>query len=492
MVKLDERVIVRMSRPLSNDLFRLIFSRYPGKEWGSFIRLGFHETKDNLIMTLHSIDSPVAKDLEENSWITEIQAQYTSRILRNAEKHPYALGFVHSHPKGWLTSPSASDLAMEKYYAELLKPYTNDRPFASLVFAEDDNQNLSATGRVHWKGKWHKVDRFIIEGKYVTKTDYKQKMLSSEKLKRIARLASQFSERSAEHLAASVVGVVGASGTGSPCIELLARAGIGKLVVVDPEIFSDSNLERIHGSFESDIKKELPKVVIAGRHIKSINPDCEVVLIEGRVPQSMVVNELLKCDLVLGCTDLHSARVSLSDLSLRYLLPIIDVGVIMEGKDGKITGQVIQINRLFPKDPCVYCRGMVDSVIVDQELMPPEEQARRRKEAKRAQKEGREPNLYWKDIPQLNTVGFLTTLAGSMVMSYTIGYLTGSYGMVKNRIELNLSQHGIQIAELNETFDTECRCRKNIGTGDQEIMAVMSSAPAHWKEPKVHKAKVAK
>jgi molybdopterin-synthase adenylyltransferase len=265
----------------------------------------------------------------------------------------------------------------------------------------------------------------------------------------------------------------------------LGRAGVGKVIIIDPEVFEDSNLERVHGSVYNDIAIKTPKVVIAGRHLKSINPKCKVILIKGRIPQEAVINELLKCDIVLGCTDLHSARVALSDISLRYLIPVIDVGVVMEGRQGTITGQVVQINRLFPNDPCVYCRNMINSKIVKQELMSPEEQKEHINEAEKAKREGRDPRLYWIDVPQLNTVGYLTTLAGSMLVSYTVGYLTGRFKMVANRIELNLSPQGIQVVESNEIYDPECRCGSNAGVADQNALAIMSSAPAHWPKPEL-------
>lgn len=477
-------VIVRMAEPLTEQLFQLIFRRYPYKEWGSFLRFGIRVTTESLILTLQAIDAPISGDLDETSDITEIQAQYTSTMLGLTETHPYAVGFVHSHPLSFGTGPSPSDYRMEQYYANLLIPYKPGLPFISLIFALNEANDLSATGRIFWSGEWYEVEKFIIGNKSVAILNYfKPKALSEEALKRIQRLASQFSIEAAQTLAGATVAIVGASGTGSPCIELLARAGVGKLVIVDPEVFDDSNLERVHGSKFDDIAAGTAKVSIAGRHVKAINPDCEVVLILGRIPQPEVVDQLIACNLILGCTDLHSARVALSDIALRYLTPTIDVGVVMEGFDGRLTGQVIQINRLFPNDPCVYCRKMVNSQVVQQELMSPEEKERRKAEARKAKAEGREAGMYWIDIPQLNTVGYLTTLAGSLAIGYAIGFLTGRFDMNVNRIELNLSRHGIQIVEKDEDFDPDCTCSSHKGVSDLDPYAAMISAPQHWPQP---------
>lgn len=475
------KVIVRMAAPQSEELFNIIFSRYPKSEWGTFVRFGFHLSGEQLVLTLTHIDAPAAGDLNPKTWVTEIQAQYTSRMLARTESHPFAVGFVHSHPEAFHTGASASDDDMESYYSLLLESYTPGRPFASLIFAMDAQQNMSATGRVYWNQQWVEVDNFIIEGREIAIENYQHNAyLSEEAIRKVERLASQFSIESAQKLARSTVGIVGASGTGSPCIELLARAGVGKLIIVDPELFDESNLERVHGSGYEDVADKTAKVVIAGRHVKSINPTCEVLMIKGRIPQEEVIYQLLSCDIVLGCTDLHSARAALSDMSIRYLVPVIDVGVVMEGKDGKVTGQVVQINRLFPKDPCVYCRDMINSKLAEQELMSPEVQTQRQLEAAKAKKEGRNAGAYWLDKPQLNTVGYLTTLAGSLMISYVVGYLTGRFDMKNNRVEINLSVHGIQVVDKNEEHDPDCSCRQNQGTADQDVMAIISTAPAHW------------
>ena len=91
--------------------------------------------------------------------------------------------------------------------------------------------------------------------------------------------------------------------------------------------------------------------------------------------------------------------------------------------------------------------------------------------------------MYWIETPQLNTVGYLTTLAGSLVISYAIGYLTGRFDMNVNRIELNLSRHGIQIVEKDEKFDMDCTCSTGKGVSDQDPSTIMISAPQHWPQP---------
>jgi hypothetical protein len=129
---------------------------------------------------------------------------------------------------------------------------------------------------------------------------------------------------------------------------------------------------------------------------------------------------------------------------------------------------------------------MVNSQIAGQELMTEEEREERKSEAEKVKKTSGKSNAYWIDVPQLNTVGYLTTLAGSMVTAHVIGYLTGRYTMPKNRIEINLGTRGTQIVEKDEKADLNCLCQSFIGAADQHPDAVISSAPGHWDSPIIH------
>lgn len=480
-----KKALVRISQPEKDKLWNVLFKRYPDDEWGTFVRLGWVETAQGIVLTLKSIDEPLEGDLNEETNITGINGQYTRRAIRLSQTHEFAVGFVHSHPESWYTIPSESDEDMETYFSGLFQGYR--KPFVSLIFSKK-GKRISASGRLYLNGECIEIKKFCIEGEYHP-TLYNFEMpsyLSENALKRVARLASAFSEEAAQLLAAATVGIIGQSGTGSPASELLCRAGVGKIIGVDGDIFTDSNHERVHGSGFEDINTDIPKVLIAKRHLSFINPYCEYIPIEGKIPQKEIIDQLLWCDIVIGATDLHSSRVALSELSYRYLVPVIDMGVIMEGSNGLISAQVIQINRLFPGDPCVYCRNMIDPQIAAQELMTEKELSERQAEAKKAKEDGRQPNAYWKEMPQLNTVGYLTTMAASVVVGYVIGYLTGRFSMAKNRSEISCTRKGMQVVEKDAKKGTDCVCATGYGSARQELYSLISTAPAHWPRPVFH------
>src|SRR5208282_6802257 len=101
------------------------------------------------------------------------------------------------------------------------------------------------------------------------------------------------------------------------------------------------------------------KAAVARDHINAIDPSIKVVSICGRLPQKEVVDAVVTADVVLGCTDQQHSRLALSDLAFRYLVPSIDCGVVLEGKDGNVTAQVAQFVRFLAADPCALCREMI-------------------------------------------------------------------------------------------------------------------------------------
>jgi len=112
--------------------------------------------------------------------------------------------------------------------------------------------------------------------------------------------------------------IVGCGALGSSHAELLARAGVGFLRIVDRDFVEASNLQRQTMFTESDAEDRLPKAVAAANHIKRINSNVVVESIVADVNNSNVERLIETCDLVVDGTDNFSTRYLINDACVKH------------------------------------------------------------------------------------------------------------------------------------------------------------------------------
>ena len=112
--------------------------------------------------------------------------------------------------------------------------------------------------------------------------------------------------------------VVGCGALGSAQVETLARAGVGRLRIVDRDFVEESNLQRQTMFTERDARERVPKAVAAGRRVAEINSDvaCETEVAD--VTQSNVERLIEACDVVLDGTDNFATRFLLNDACVKH------------------------------------------------------------------------------------------------------------------------------------------------------------------------------
>jgi len=130
------------------------------------------------------------------------------------------------------------------------------------------------------------------------------------------------------------VGVAGCSGTGSWVIEMLARLGIGHLVLVDPDRIERKNLNRIVNSRGQDAHDADFKVDAIARAIVGMELGTVVDVFREDLTKRVVIQALATCDVIFGCLDSADGRDVLNRISTYYCVPYLDVGVRLDA-DGK-------------------------------------------------------------------------------------------------------------------------------------------------------------
>ncbi len=121
-----------------------------------------------------------------------------------------------------------------------------------------------------------------------------------------------------EKLLNSRVLLIGCGALGASHAEMLARAGVGKLRIVDRDFVEFTNLQRQTLFKESDAAERLPKAVAAKARIAEINSQADVEAIIADVTNSNVEALIKDCDVVLDGTDNFLVRYLLNDACVKH------------------------------------------------------------------------------------------------------------------------------------------------------------------------------
>lgn len=131
--------------------------------------------------------------------------------------------------------------------------------------------------------------------------------------------------------------VVGAGGLGGFVCNGLARFGVGRLTVVDGDVFSESNLNRQLFARPDTIGRS--KALVCKEELERINRDVSVTAVSAMLEESNARRLLSGHDLVIDCLDSPQARILLEDACERLELIFVH---------GAVSGDTGQVAAVFP------------------------------------------------------------------------------------------------------------------------------------------------
>ena len=189
-----------------------------------------------------------------------------------------------------------------------------------------------------------------------------------------------------KRLRSSKVTVVGCGALGSAETELLARAGVGAIRVVDRDVVDVTNLHRTHMVSERDAYEGTPKAAACARGVSMIDSSIKVEMVIDDVDSDNVIDLISDSDIVLDGTDNLETRMLINEAAVKLSKPWIYAGV------NSWYGTVMLIEP--GKGPCLRC------------LMPSWGGAQ-------------------ESCDVIPTIGTVTTLVASVAAGLAVRYLAG-------------------------------------------------------------------
>jgi len=137
----------------------------------------------------------------------------------------------------------------------------------------------------------------------------------------------------------SKVAIIGAGGLGGTVLELLARMGIGELIIADKDIIGDSNLNRQILSTETNLGQS--KTEVAVKRVKEINSSIEITGHSVFIDSDNVKKIINGAEVVVDALDNLPSRFMLQKACRELKIPLIH---------GAIAGFNGQLTTIFPED----------------------------------------------------------------------------------------------------------------------------------------------
>jgi adenylyltransferase/sulfurtransferase len=141
--------------------------------------------------------------------------------------------------------------------------------------------------------------------------------------------------------------IVGAGGIGSPAIQYLAAAGVGRLIIVDDDAVALSNLQRQTLYRTNEVGRS--KAELARRAVAELNPDVAVQIVTGRIDSANARAMIAGADAVLDGSDNFETRLAVADAALAERIPLISAAV------AQFDGQLAVYRGWEQHKPCYRC-----------------------------------------------------------------------------------------------------------------------------------------
>ena len=261
---------------------------------------------------------------------TSFTPEYMARAIMSARRHKSGLVFMHSHPgTGW-QGMSSTDVVAERDVLAYPAAAT-DHPLLGLTIGSDGYWSARVwthNGRT-FERQWCDKGRIIGPTKYEVQFG-RYAPSPAPRRNVLRRTFDTWGLHGQETLSRLHIGIVGLGSVGSSVAESIARLGVERVTMVDPDQVEEHNLDRLLNATYDDVGKRKVDVAAEAMRLHGTAERPQISTFPTSVHEADAYRAILECDIVFSCVDRPVARDVLNYVAIAHLIPVIDGGIAVQ------------------------------------------------------------------------------------------------------------------------------------------------------------------
>ncbi len=298
------------------------------------------------------------------------QPNYLARAINTARQRQAGVAFMHSHPgPGW---QSMSDADVEAERDVLAYPAgATGFPLVGLTIGSDG----------YWSSRFWQRDgkgmrrNSCAKTRVVSSKSYQiyfndQVEPPPERKEVLRRTFDTWGRDVQSTIARLRVGIVGLGSVGSIVAEAVARIGVTRITLIDPDEVEEHNLDRLLYATTRDIGKQKVQIASEAIRLNATADSVDIIALPKSIHDKEAYSAALDCDVIFSCVDRPLPRDVLNYIAQAHMIPVIDGGVSVEtdtSKD-KLFSAHWRAHLVTPFHQCLRCSGQYNSSNVVMEL----------------------------------------------------------------------------------------------------------------------------
>ena len=298
------------------------------------------------------------------------QPSYLARALSLALRKRAGLAFMHSHPGlGWQRM-SEADIEAERDILAYPAGATG-LPLVGLTVGVDGQWSARFWERegTQMRRRWCEKTRVVGSGRY--ELHFNDELVPAAPRREVLRRTFDTWGPAAQNTISRLhVGIVGLGSVGCLVAEAIARMGVARVTLIDPDRIEEHNLDRLLYGTVRDIGQLKVDVAAEAMRRNATANNIEITALPLSVHQISAYDQALDCDIIFSCVDRPVARDVLNLISQAHMIPVVDGGVSVEFDTAhdRFFSTHWRAHIGTPSHRCLRCQRQYNSSLVVMEL----------------------------------------------------------------------------------------------------------------------------